>query len=169
MNSYDILLLSSILLPLILAMVLLVAANLSPKTIQFLATLGFFFPALAALVLWMGFQPIDASGYDYLFSLSTGLEGLGITLKLGLNGISMPLFVLAGIVGCAAGIYALQSEAERLQQYLMLLLFMQSGLMGVLPPLTYSFSTSSMSWLSYLLLSVLVYGVDGIVKARPWR
>ena len=43
----------------------------------------------------------------------------------------MPLFVLAGIVGCAAGSYALQSEARPQRQYLMLLLFMQSGLMGI--------------------------------------
>jgi NADH-quinone oxidoreductase subunit M len=39
--------------------------------------------------------------------------------------------VLAGIVGLAAGLYALQSGAERLKIYLMLLLVMQGGLMGV--------------------------------------
>ena len=55
----------------------------------------------------------------------------GIGLKLGLNGISMPLFAMAGIVGFAAGLYALQSGAERLKIYLMLLLVMQGGLMGV--------------------------------------
>ena len=54
----------------------------------------------------------------------------GISLKLGLNGISLPLFVLAGIVGCAAGIYALISKAEGMYLYFMLLLVMQSGLMG---------------------------------------
>jgi hypothetical protein len=59
------------------------------------------------------------------------LDSLGIGLKLGLNGISLPLFVLAGIVGFAAGIYAIQSGAERLKIYLMLLLVMQGGLMGV--------------------------------------
>jgi NADH-quinone oxidoreductase subunit M len=59
------------------------------------------------------------------------LDGLGIGLKLGLNGISLPLFVLAGIVGFAAGLYAIQSGAERLKIYLMLLLVMQGGLMGV--------------------------------------
>ena len=43
----------------------------------------------------------------------------------------MPLFVMAGIVGFAAGLYAIQSQAERLKIYLMLLLIMQGGLMGV--------------------------------------
>ena len=45
--------------------------------------------------------------------------------------MSLPLFVLAGLVGLAAGLYALQSQAERLKIYLMLLLAMQGGLMGV--------------------------------------
>ena len=131
MTSYNLLLLSAVILPLLMAMVLLAGRNIPRKTVRFIATMGFFFPALAALVLWMNFQPIDPSGYDYLCSFDTGLESLGITLKLGLNGLSMPLFVLAGIVGCAAGSYALQSEARPQRQYLMLLLFMQSGLMGI--------------------------------------
>ena len=131
MNNYSILLLSTILVPLVIAIILLGFGKLPKSVTQFLATLGFCFPALGALILWVNFVPTDASGYDYLMTLPTGLEALGITLKLGLNGISVPLFFLAGIVGLAAGIYAMQSGAERLQQYLMLILFMQAGLMGV--------------------------------------
>ena len=127
MNNYSILLLSTILVPLLVAIVLLFAGRLPRSATQFLATLGFCFPALAALILWVNFQPTDASGYDYLVKLDTGLEGLGISLFLGLNGLSMPLFFLAGVVGLAAGIYALQCGGERLQQYLMLLLFMQAA------------------------------------------
>jgi NADH-quinone oxidoreductase subunit M len=55
---------------------------------------------------------------------------MGIHLTMGLNGVSLPLFVLAGIVGLAAGLYALQSGAERLKIYLLLLLVMESGLLG---------------------------------------
>src|SRR5690606_15033953 len=69
--------------------------------------------------------------YAFLTSYNTGLGALGIKLTLGLNGISLPLFVMAGIVGLAAGLYALQTSAERLNTYLMLLLVMQGGLMGV--------------------------------------
>lgn len=131
MSNYSILLLSTILVPLAIAIVLLAVGRLPRNVTQFLATVGFFFPALGGLILWRGFRPTDSSGYDYLTTLPTGLEGLGITLKLGLNGISMPLFFMAGVVGLAAGIYAMQSSAERKQQYLMLILFMQAGLMGV--------------------------------------
>ncbi len=131
MDNYSILLLSTILVPLVLACVLLVAGNLPKGTTQFIATVGFFFPALAAIILWINFNPSDATGYAFLLSIPTGLQGLGINLTLGLNGVAMPLFVLSGVVGLAAGLYAMQSGAERLQLYLMLLLFMQAGLMGV--------------------------------------
>jgi NADH-quinone oxidoreductase subunit M len=89
-------------------------------------------PLLMALHTWWHFAdaPLD-NGYAFTTQYSTGLDGIGIGLKLGLNGISMPLFVLAGIVGFAAGLYAIQSQAERLKIYLMLLLIMQGGLMGV--------------------------------------
>ena len=64
-------------------------------------------------------------------SRATGLDAFGISLKLGLNGVALPMFVLAAIVGLAAGLYALRSGAERLKTYLLLLLIMQGGLLGV--------------------------------------
>jgi NADH-quinone oxidoreductase subunit M len=97
-----------------------------------LAYVGFGAPALIALWLWSRFGGApQAHGYAFLTSYDTGLRGLGVSLTLGLNGISLPLFVLAGVVGLAAGLYAIQSGAERLKLYLMLLLVMQGGLMGV--------------------------------------
>ena len=86
-----------------------------------------------ALHVWWHFGAAakEAHGYAFLTQLlDRASTGSGIGLKLGLNGISLPLFVLAGLVGLAAGLYAIQSEAERLKIYLMLLLVMQAGLMG---------------------------------------
>jgi NADH-quinone oxidoreductase subunit M len=96
-----------------------------------LAYVGFGVPALVALWAWANFPADYGAKYAFFTRYSTGLDGLGITLALGLNGISLPLFVLAGLVGLAAGLYAIQSSAERLKIYLMLLLIMQAGLMGV--------------------------------------
>lgn len=123
-------LLLSIATPLVVA--LLIALGLPKRWSVGLAFVGFAVPLLMALHAWWHFN--DAAkqdGYAFLTQYSTGLDSLGISLKLGLNGISMPLFVMAGIVGFAAGLYALQSQAERLKVYLMLLLIMQGGLMGV--------------------------------------
>ncbi|HWA08995.1 MAG TPA: NADH-quinone oxidoreductase subunit M [Opitutaceae bacterium] len=96
-----------------------------------LAYVGFAVPALVGLWCWANFPADLGAKYAFFSRYSTGLDGLGITLALGLNGVALPMFVLAGLVGFAAGVYAIQSNAERLKIYLMLLLVMQAGLMGV--------------------------------------
>jgi len=115
-----------------LSVAALIALGVPKRIVVKLAYLGFAVPALTALYLWWSFAsaPKEAHGYAYLTHYSTGLDAFGISLKLGLNGISLPLFVLAGIVGFAAGLYALQSTAERMKTYLLLLLVMLAGLMG---------------------------------------
>jgi NADH-quinone oxidoreductase subunit M len=121
-------LLLSILAPLAVALAILCGL---PKRHSIIASyFGFGAPAAIALWCWANFPAGIGAQYAFLNRYATGLEGFGISLALGLNGISMPLFVLAGIVGLAAGLYAIRSGAERLKVYLMLLLFMQAGLMG---------------------------------------
>lgn len=115
-----------------LALALAIALGLPKRWSIKLAYVAFAIPAFLALHVWWYFG--DAAkdhGYAFLQTYSTGLDAYGISLKLGLNGIALPLFVLAGLVGLAAGLYAIQSGAERLKIYLMLLLIMQGGLMGV--------------------------------------
>lgn len=97
-----------------------------------LAYVAFLIPLAMALHVWWHFAAAPKEhGYAFLSDYQTGLGGLGISLRLGVNGVSMPLFAMAAIVGFAAGWYAIQSGAERLKTYLMLLLVMQAGLMGV--------------------------------------
>ncbi len=123
-------LLASIASPLVAA--LLIALGLPKRWSVLLAYVAFAVPLLMGLHVWWHFGSFaQEHGYVLLQDYQTGLGGLGISLHLGLNGISMPLFAMAGIVGFAAGLYALQSGAERLKTYVMLLLVMQGGLMGV--------------------------------------
>jgi NADH-quinone oxidoreductase subunit M len=123
------LLLLSILAP--LAAALVVAAGLPTRIAKVVAGLGFAVPALIALHVWYHFPAGAGADYEFTELYNTGLQNLGIKLHLGLNGIALPLFILAGIVGLAAGLYAIQSGAERIKTYLALLLVMQAGLMGV--------------------------------------
>jgi NADH-quinone oxidoreductase subunit M len=110
----------------------LIAGGLPKRIAVKVAYAAFAVPAAVALYLWWNFASAakEAHGYAYLADYPTGLGAFGISLKLGLNGISLPLFVLAGIVGLAAGLYALQSTAERMKTYVLLLLVMLAGLMG---------------------------------------
>ncbi len=125
------LLLASIGIPFLIGVVLLFSRRLSTGPVRVLAWIGFGIPLVAALMLWARYAPETPGGYDFVSRFSTGLDAIGISLHLGLNGVALPLFVLAAVVGMAAGIYAANSGAERLSQYLALLLIMQAGLMGV--------------------------------------
>ena len=115
-----------------LAVALAIAVGLPKRWVVKVAYAGFGVPALVALWAWWNFGAAEkeAHGYAFISRYSTGLDQFGIGLKLGLNGISLPLFVLAGTVGLAAGLYALRSTAERMKTYLLLLLVMLAGLMG---------------------------------------
>ncbi|HEX2860243.1 MAG TPA: NADH-quinone oxidoreductase subunit M [Lacunisphaera sp.] len=110
---------------------LLIALGLPKRFSTKLAAVAFTLPALIALWLWAEYPAEGGAGYHYLSSADTGLAAYGITLKLGLNGIALPMFLLAAVVGLAAGLYALRSQAERLKLYLILLLIMHGGLLGI--------------------------------------
>ncbi len=124
----------AIVIPLAASIVLCWGKSLGETAVKAIALVGFILPAVIALVLAFQFgdAPRGDEGYAFLTDTDLGLQSsVGISLLLGLNGISMPLFVLAGVVGLAAGLHAIQSKAERLPLYLQLLLVMQGGLMGV--------------------------------------
>ena len=110
---------------------LIIACGLPKRFSTKLAAAAFTAPLLIALWLWSQVPAENAHQYAYLSTTYTGLAAFGISLKLGLNGIALPMFLLAAIVGLAAGLYALRSGAERLKLYLVLLLVMHGGLLGV--------------------------------------
>src|SRR5471030_128593 len=124
----DHLLLLSVAAPLLAGLAVALAPKAAAKP---LALAGFGLPLLLALHAWRYFPADAGAGYAFLQTYDTGLTGLGISLRLGLNGLALPLYVMAAVVGLAAGLYAMQSGAERLQGYLALLLVMHAGLMGV--------------------------------------
>jgi len=122
--------LPAIAVPLVIA--LLIGLGLPKRWSVRLSYVGFLAPLLSALHVWWYYSSVPQNaGFAFYHTYSTGLDSLGIGLKFGVNGISMPLYVLAALVGFSAGLYAIRSGAERLKWYLMLLLVMQAGLMGI--------------------------------------
>ena len=77
-------------------------------------TLGiyrFWISCVAGILLFLQFDS-SVSGYCLEFLIERmGLQELGITFHLGLNGVSSPLFAMAGIVGLGAGLAAVNSGA----------------------------------------------------------
>ncbi|MBA4137441.1 MAG: NADH-quinone oxidoreductase subunit N [Opitutus sp.] len=128
MSDNALLLQLAIATPLLSALV--ISLGLPKRFATKLASVAFIWPALIAVWLWTKFPAADGATYQFVSNTNTGLQAFGISLKLGLNGVSLPLFALAAIVGLAAGLYALRSGAERLKVYLTLLLVMQAGLLG---------------------------------------
>lgn len=131
MNDFVSLIHFAIAVPIIAAFLTLWCGKLGRPAVQIVSVTGFAIPVILALIAWVIYDPSVPGGYDFVTKANTGLEGVGISLHLGLNGISLPLFVMASVVGLAAGIYAAQSKAENLSRYLFCLLIMQGGLMGV--------------------------------------
>lgn len=125
------LLLAAVLIPFACGIVLLVGGGFSKGARQALAALGFVPPALIAVVLFGAFHAAGAgSGYLFLIDLPVGLEAAGIRLFMGLNAFSMPLFLLAGLVGLAAGLCAIRHDYQRPNVYLALVLFILGGVLG---------------------------------------
>jgi NADH-quinone oxidoreductase subunit M len=82
-----------------------------------------------AVILWLNFRPIMA-GYAFLSTMPLGLQAIGARLQLGLNAISMPMFTLTALIGCAAGFYAYGQAPEHKGFYWAFLLLILAGLLG---------------------------------------
>lgn len=126
------LLIGAVLVPIICAAGVAALGCKFNRVSKAIAVLGFLFPLVAAGMLWKTFMQVSP-GADYMFltDIDMGLSIVGISLKMGLNGISMALYLLASVVGLAAGLYAIFSKVENKHWYVSLLLVMQAGLMGV--------------------------------------
>ena len=129
-DTNSLILLAAILVPLVTGVIALLGARLNTSALRSISALGFGIPLIIGIYLFCNFDASLVGEYNFELRAPTGLESIGIYLHLGLNAISLPLFLLAGVVGLAAGMYAMNSKAERLNLYLALLLFMLGGLMG---------------------------------------
>jgi NADH-quinone oxidoreductase subunit M len=122
---------ASVAVPLICA-ALLYLGSVPKMVAKVMAAIGFAVPLVLALYLCTQFAgAVKISGYAFYSDASLGLPAAGISLKLGLNGIALPLFAMAAIVSFAAGIYAIAGNQDRQQLYLALLLTMAGGVLGL--------------------------------------
>ena len=98
MNLDQILLLASILVPALVSVLLLSGLVDKDEWAKQIAFLGLGFPCLAGIVLFISFDASTNGATGYSFEVlyrEMGLQQLGITFHLGLNGVSSPLFAMA--------------------------------------------------------------------------
>ena len=131
-GPYAVLLTLAILVPAVCALALMLSGRLGGGIVKAMGVLGFLVPAVISLMVTVAYVRGDFAGaYAFQYLADLGLERFGIRLHLGVNGISLPLYLMSGVVGLAAGLYAVVAIRERLRSFLVLLLIMQAGLMGV--------------------------------------
>lgn len=99
-----------------------------------IAAVGFVVPAIIAIALCIAFPCAEKeSGYAFLSGVEAlGVPDVGIWLQFGLNGISLPLFLMASLVGLAAGLRALTTkDVAQPGLYYAVILVMFGGVLGV--------------------------------------
>ena len=113
MNFDTLLLLGSIIIPVIGSLMFFFGYPKNDDLLKKVGYLIFGFPFLAGVILFLKFESSDGYCFELLYD-RMGLQELGITFHLGLNGVSSPLFAMAGIVGFGAGLAAIHPGNERL-------------------------------------------------------
>lgn len=121
----------------------LLTAVLPPSAgARFIKTLALFASGtvfVASTVVWAVYAGSYAWDAGFAFSSSPDVCGLSLP-PLGLNGISAPLFALAGIVSFCACLWSAGRNFQQTRLYYTLLLFMTGGLMG-------AFSSTNVLWM----------------------
>ena len=77
-----------------------------------MAYFAFGFPCIAGIILFLILTQVSQDMRIRFCMIAWGLQSLGITFHLGLNGVSAPLFAMAGLVGLAAGLAAIKSDVN---------------------------------------------------------
>ncbi len=113
----------------------------------------------SVMLLWRCFTPTGPSGYDYLSTTPLGLELIGVRLQLGLNALSLPMFVLSALVGAAAGFYTYGRALERRGLFWSFLLLVLAATLAAFSSvdLFYAFFFHEVALLP-VLLSLMIYG-----------
>lgn len=154
----DVLLLSLIIfLPSIGA--LLIALLVDGKSVQTLRWLNLgFSTATFGLTVWLGFQYDSQAGGVQFASSSEWIPAWNIFYRLGVDGISLPLVILSGLISVLAAI-ASWSITKQHKGYFVLFLALQTGMQGVF--LSLDFFLFFVFWEVMLLPMYFLIGIWG--------
>lgn len=121
-------------LPLAAAVILLLLPRNGHGAIRGVATAAVGVQLLLVVWLWTQFQQ-GATGFQFTEKLDW-IPSIGVTYHLAVDGISFALVVLTAVIGVVA-VIASYSIQHRVRDYFVLLLLLQTGLMGIFMALDY--------------------------------
>ena len=115
-------------LPTAAAAVIFFLPNSKEKLIKWAAFLFSLLPLLFTVIMWTGFKP-DQPGFQYQ-EQAAWFPSIASTYHLGVDGISLPMVLLTTLLTPLA-LLASFSIKERIKPYMMLFLFLETGMLGV--------------------------------------
>jgi NADH-quinone oxidoreductase subunit M len=115
-------------LPSVAALVLLWLPGDNPRTLRVFAFLASLLPLAATLILWTGFNP-TVQGYQFVEKIDW-YPTIGSSYHLGIDGLSLPMVLLTTLLTPLA-ILASSSVKEKIKGFLILFLFLETGMLGV--------------------------------------
>ncbi|HEX7556083.1 MAG TPA: NADH-quinone oxidoreductase subunit M, partial [Leptolinea sp.] len=115
-------------LPSAAALVLFFLPGDKPKTLRLVAFLASLFPLVFTLVAWGQFD-LSAQGYQFV-EKAAWYPAIGSSYHLGVDGLSLPMVLLTTILTPLA-ILASGSVKTQIKSFLMLFLFLETGMLGV--------------------------------------
>jgi NADH-quinone oxidoreductase subunit M len=115
-------------LPTIAALVMLFLPSGETKLLRWFAFSASLIPFVLTLVLWMNFDP-NKTGFQFQETYPW-YEALNSSLHLGVDGISVSMVLLTTFLTPLA-ILASFSVTDRVKPYMMLFLFLETGMLGV--------------------------------------
>jgi NADH-quinone oxidoreductase subunit M len=115
-------------MPVFVALVIFFLPNDENQLIRWTAFIGSLIPLALSLVLWFSF---DSSKQGFQFEEQyTWYEALNSTLHLGVDGLSLTMVLLTTFLTPLA-ILASYNISDRVKAYMMLFLFLETGMLGV--------------------------------------
>ncbi len=114
--------------PVVAALVILFLPKDELKLIRWTALVASLVPFALSLMLWFRFQP-DAGGFQFVEQY-TWYAGIGSSLHLGVDGLSLTMILLTTLLTPLA-ILASFGITDKVKAYMMLFLFLETGMLGV--------------------------------------
>ncbi len=114
--------------PLAGAILLLFVNKQNTNAIRWIANIVAFAGFLISVPLWFRFDPVSP-GYQFVERLPW-IPSIGAEYFLGVDGLSTLLILLTTLMGCIAILSSWNAISERVKEYYIFLLLLQSGMLG---------------------------------------